>query len=165
MKTALEATHRGNQGPIHMRFFSLITLVLTITLLAGCNTFERRAQKKAEVFASLSPETRARLENKDIHVGDSTDMVYIAFGSPDETYVTTTAAGDTVTWIYNRYWQEYRGQAYGGFIRRTATNPATGVTTTYLEPISRPVYADRQQPVLRIVFANGKVSVIEAAKQ
>jgi hypothetical protein len=148
-----------------MRLIPLIALVLTVTFLSGCNTFERRAQKKADVFAQLSPETKARLENQVINVGDSTDMVYIALGSPDETQMTTTATGNTTTWIYNRYWQEYRGEAYGGFIRRTATNPTTGATTAYLEPISRPVYVDRQQPVMRIAFADGKVSVIEAVKK
>ena len=165
VKTILEATRRRNQGRKSiMRLIPLLTLLLAVTFLAGCNTFERRAQKKADVFARLSPETQSRLENKIIHVGDSTDMVYIALGSPDETQTTTTAAGDTLTWIYNRYWQEYRGEAHGGFIRRTTTNPTTGVTTSYLEPISRPVYVDRQQPVMRIVFAEGKVSVIEAVK-
>ena len=148
-----------------MRFISLITLVLTVTLLTGCNTFERRAQKKADVFASLPPETKARLENKVIQIGDSPDMVYIAVGHPDEKKATATASGETLTWIYNRYWQEYRGEAYGGFIRRTATNPTTGVTTTYLEPISRPIYVDREQPVMRVTFVNGKVSVVEQVKE
>lgn len=148
-----------------MRLPTLFALLLTLSLLTGCNTFERRARQKADTFATLSPETRARLENEVVQVGDSTDMVYIALGAPDETRVTTTAAGDTTTWTYNRYWQEYRGEAHGGFIRRTATNPATGVTTSYLEPISRPVYVDRQQPVTRISFVNGKVTVVERVKQ
>ncbi|MDF3056975.1 MAG: hypothetical protein K0R17_1190 [Rariglobus sp.] len=145
-------------------FIPLILAVASLTL-TGCNTFERRAQKKADVFAALSPADQARLEKKVINVGDTADMVYIALGSPDEKTVATTASGETLTWTYNRYWQEYRGEAYGGFQRQVVRDPKTGATSVYLEPISRPVYAERQQPVMRIVFTDGKVSVIEQARQ
>ncbi len=147
-----------------MRLVSLLSVLLALTCLTGCNTFERRAQKKADVFASLSPETKARLQNKAIEIGDSTDMVYIALGAPDEKQVTTTATGENTTWTYNRYWQEYRGEVYDGFVRRAVRDPKTGATSTFLEPVSRPVYASRQQAVLRVVFTNGKVSVIEKAQ-
>jgi len=144
-----------------MRAFSFISILLTLTLLTGCNTFERRAQKKADVFAALSPEAKVRLENKVINVGDSPDMVYIALGTPDEKRVTTSATGETVTWLYNRYWQEYRGEAYGGFVRRTVRDPQTGATSFYLEPVSRPIYAEREEPIMRVLFVDGKVTVVE----
>ncbi len=147
-----------------MRLLSFISLLLALTVLTGCNTFERRAQKKADVFATLSPETKARLQNKIITVGDSPDMVYIALGAPDEKKVTATATGETTAWIYNRYWQEYRGEAYGGFLRRTVRDPKTGATSVYFEPVSRPVYADRQEPVMRVFFTDGKVTTIEKAR-
>lgn len=144
---------------------SQIILLSAILVLAGCNTFERRAEKKADVFATLSPETKDRLKNKTIQIGDTFDLVYIAFGNPDEKQQSATASGETVTWIYNRYWQEYQGEAYGGFYRHVVRDPKTGATRVYLEPVSRPVYADRKQPVLRVVFADGKASVIERPKE
>lgn len=147
-----------------MRLPTLLPLLLTLLLLGGCNTFERRAKQKADVFASLSPETRSRLENKTIHVGDTADMVYIALGSPDEKHVKSTATGETVVWTYNRYWQEYHGEAYGGFHRHVVRNSKTGATSVYLEPISRPVYVDRRQPVMRVFFSEGKVTLVEQAK-
>lgn len=149
-----------------MRVLSPLVLplfVFAVLVFAGCNTFERRAQQKADVFATLSPEDQARLEEKVIHVGDTTDMVYIALGEPDERRQTTTASGDTITWIYNRYWQEYRGEANSGFVRHVVTHPKTGATSVYYEPISRPVYESRQQPVMRIAFEGGRVSIIEQA--
>lgn len=142
----------------------LAILATALLTLAGCNTFERRANKKADVFATLSPDTRTRLENKEIRLGDTFDMVYIALGNPDEKQQATSAAGETVTWVYIRYWQEYQGQAYGGFERRVTTDPKTGATVSYLEPVSRPVYAERQQPIMKITFADGKVTVVEQAK-
>ncbi len=142
---------------------ALLVLLIALIGLSGCNTFDRRAQEKADVFATLSPEDQARLEQKVIRVGDTTDMVYIALGHPDERRQTATADGETIAWIYNRYWQEYRGEAHSGFVRHVITNSKTGATSVYFEPVSRPVYAQRQQPVLRIFFANGLVSVIEQA--
>lgn len=144
---------------------SFVVLLLAVVLLGGCSTFEKRARQKADVFAALPPETQERLKNEAIRVGDTEDMVFIAMGKPDETKATTTADGATVTWIYNRYWQEYQGESYGGFVRRTVVDPKTGATNFYLEPISRPVYETRQQPVLRVTFAAGKVSVIEQPKE
>ena len=147
-----------------MRTFPFILIAAALFGLAGCNTFERRSEKKADVFATLPPETKARLENKDIQLGDTFDMVYIALGNPDEKQQTTTATGETITWVYNRYWQEYQGQVYGGSIPRSYADPKTGAVSTYLEPISRPVYTERRQPVMKIVFTDGKVSVVEQAK-
>jgi hypothetical protein len=147
-----------------MRFPSLLLSLLALLLLTGCNTYERRAKQKADIFATLSPETRTRLENKSIIVGDTFDMVYIAVGNPDEKLQSTTATGSTTTWIYNRYWQEYQGDAYDGFRRVVVTDPKTGAATVYLEPVSRPIYTDRKQPILRITFTDGKVTVIEQPK-
>lgn len=144
---------------------TLLLLALGALMLAGCNTFERRAEKKAAVFSALPPADQARLEKKVIHVGDTLDMVYIALGEPDEKKQSTTAAGQSTTWIYNRYWQEYQGEAYGGYVRRVVRDPKTGAASVYYEPVSRPVYANRKQPVLRIVFADGKATVIEEAKR
>jgi len=147
-----------------MRLLTILPLLLALTLLSGCNTFERRAQKKADVFATLSPETKSRLENKVIKVGDSFDLVYIALGEPDEKRQTTTAKAETVTWIYNHYWQEYRGEATDGFRRVAVRDKLTGGYSYYYEPISRPVYSERKQAYLRVVFTGGKVSVIEQAR-
>lgn len=148
-----------------MRFLLFFAAVAAAGLLGGCSTFESRAREKSAVFAALTPEQQARLENKSIVVGDTEDMVFIALGKPDEIKTAATADETTTTWIYNRYWQEYQGEAYGGFVRRTVTNPKTGATSVYLEPISRPVYESRQQPVLRITFSGGKVSVVEQVKE
>jgi outer membrane protein assembly factor BamE (lipoprotein component of BamABCDE complex) len=148
-----------------MRSLSFISLLLALAVLPGCNTFERRAQKKADVFATLSPETKARLQSKTIHVGDTSDMVYIALGSPDEKRVSASPTGETTIWTYNRYWQEYRGEAYGGFHRHVVRNPKTGATSVYFEPISRPVYAHREEPVMRVLFTGGKVTTIEAVRR
>ena len=97
-----------------MQFTSLWGGLLLAVLLSGCSTFERRAEEKAGVFASLDETTRERLRERNLHVGDTLDMVYIAMGAPDERRVRHSADGSETTWIYNAYWQEYQGQALVG---------------------------------------------------
>jgi hypothetical protein len=142
----------------------LFFLAAGLLALTGCSTFSSRAQEKPAVFNELSAADQARLEKKTINVGDTTDMVYIALGWPDEKLQSTTADGQTTTWIYNRYWREYQGEAYGGYHRHVVRDPKTGSATVYLEPVSRPIYSNRKQPIMRIVFTDGKVTQIEQAK-
>lgn len=147
-----------------MRPLTLLLAVAALALLGGCNTFDRRAEQKAATFATLDADTRERLKNKSIRIGDTPDMVFIALGKADEIRSQESASAETVTWIYNRYWREYQGMAYTGMRPRTMTDPKTGATRVYYETTSEPVYAQRQKPYLRIIFDAGKVSVIERAQ-
>ena len=150
---------------MNLRSF-LVLLSVTIALLAvtGCSTFESRSKQKAAVFNSLDTATQERLKTGDILVGDTTDEVYIALGKPDEQRNTTTAAGQTTRWIYNRYWQEYQGEAFVGSRPVYVKNPTTGAVTVYYEPVRQPVYANRSQERLRITFKDDRVTVVERPK-
>lgn len=141
----------------------IVILWLGVGLLAltGCQNFEYRVKQNAALVATLDSATQARLSAGEILIGDSEDLVYLARGRPDEKKQTLTASGQTTTWVYNRYWQESRGEIAGGFQPRVRRDPATGATTTYMEPVYRPVYSDRSQALLRVTFTGGKVSAIE----
>jgi hypothetical protein len=84
---------------------SLVILLLGVGLLAatGCQNFEHRVKQKAALVATLDEATHARLRAGEIRIGDSEDLVYLARGKPDEKKLTTTARGETTTWVYNRY--------------------------------------------------------------
>ncbi|HTJ78317.1 MAG TPA: hypothetical protein VL357_04920 [Rariglobus sp.] len=135
--------------------------LLTVT---GCSTFESRAKQKAAVFNTLDTATQERLKTGDIRVGDTMDEVYIALGRPDEKRDKTTADGRTAHWIYKRYWQEYEGEAFVGSRPVYVKNPTTGAVTVYYEPVRQPIYANRSQDRLRIIFQDDRVSVIERPK-
>jgi hypothetical protein len=147
-----------------LRTPALPLLLAALLALAGCSTFESRVKQKPDLYATLDTTTRTRLQAGQIGIGDTEDMVYLARSQPDEKHLTTTAAGQTTTWVYNRYWQEYRGDTRAGFQPRTRRDPVTGATSTYLEPVIRPVYADRVQAIMRITFDAGKVVAIEQPK-
>ncbi len=131
---------------------------------AGCSTFQSRAKQKAAVFNTLDAATQARLESGEIRVGDTMDAVYIALGFPDEKRVQTTAKEQNAVWIYNRYWQEYRGDAFQRSRPVAIKDPSTGATKIYYEPVYRPIYENRTQERLRVTFKDGQVSVIDQAK-
>ena len=108
--------------------------------------FDHRVKQKAALVAPLDGPTLARLRAGEIRLGDSEDLVYLAQGSPDEQKQTTTASGETTTWVYHRYWQEYRGEMISGFQPRVRRDPATGATITYQESVSRPFMPTAPRP-------------------
>jgi hypothetical protein len=132
--------------------------------LTGCSTFESRSKQKAAAFAALDPTAQARLKAGDIRIGDRVDEVYIALGYPDEKRDVTTAKGNTLVWIYSRYWQEYQGSSFAPPRPIYVQDPTTKVVSVYYETVRQPVYANRSEERLRITFEDGRVTVIEKAK-
>lgn len=147
-----------------MRFNTLFFTVFLAGLFGGCNTFERRAEERSGVFASLDEATRERLRNRDLNIGDTLDMVYIAMGAPDERRVRHSADGSETTWIYNAYWQEYQGQALVGYRRYVVRDPRTGRYQVMYEPVREGVFAPREEERIRVSFRNERVVSIEQAR-
>ncbi len=147
-----------------VRFFTLALTVVLVGSFAGCNTFERRAEEHSGVFASLDAATRDRLRNRDLNVGYTLDMVYIAMGAPDERRVRHSADGSETTWIYNAYWQEYQGQALVGYRRYVVRDSLTGRYQVVYEPAREGVFAPREEERIRVTFRNDRVVAIEQAQ-
>jgi hypothetical protein len=135
-----------------------------MALLGGCNTFERRAKEKSAVFGALDAATQARLAARQIEVGDTHDMVYIALGAPDEKRDHLAPEGRTTTWIYSAYWQEYQGTRLVGFRRNVIYDATSKSYRVYHEPDYQPVYAPRMEDRVRITFQDGRVTVVEQAQ-
>ena len=145
------------------RLLGILCLGLALLGLTACSTFESRAKKRPELYASLDAATKARLEIGAIDLGDTPDMVYLALGAPDEKREQVTSAGSSQTWIYSDYWHEYQGTRLVGYRRDVIYNPATKTYVTSTVPDYQPIYAPRVEDRLRITFQNGRVSVVEQA--
>jgi hypothetical protein len=143
----------------------LLVAFVGLFLLSGCNSFERRARERSAVFTALDPATQTRLEARQIEVGDSQDMVYIALGAPDEKRDILTPSGRTTLWIYSAYWQEYQGTRLVGFRRNVVYDPASKSYRVLHEPDLQPIYAARVEDRVRITFQDGHVTVIEQAQR
>ena len=142
----------------------LLAALFALAGLSACSSFQSRAREKASVFASLDAATQARLEAREIHVGDTMDMVYIALGKPSEKTEQTTAAGRSGLWTYSAYWQEYQGTRLVGYRRDVTYNPSTKSYSVAYAPDYQPVYTPRVEDRIRITFVGGRVTVVEQAQ-
>ena len=140
-----------------------LAAVVLVGLLAGCSTFDARSRERSTTFNQLDAITQERLRQREIRVGDSFDMVYIALGAPDEKRDKVTADGAQTTWIYNRYWQDYRGEYTIGYRRHVFYNAKTKSYFVVHEPVREPVYENRVEERMRVFFKNGKVTAVEEA--
>jgi hypothetical protein len=147
-----------------LTFFTAVVL-FAVLLTAGCDTFARRSQQKADTFAALSPAEREKLKRGVIELGNSPDMVYIALGRPDEQHEKTTPQGKELTWVYNSYHQEFAGTLHTGYRRIVVFDPGTRRYLVYFEPVYADVYRDHTEERIRIKFRDGKVVEIEQPKE
>lgn len=136
-----------------------------LVALTGCDTFNSRAKEKSVVYDSLTPKTQQRLERGKIRVGDTPDMVYIAFGTPDEKREHSTAANEQTTWIYKTYVEQYEGTVWGGYHRVIGPGMGGGAYIIYQEPISQDIYRAHLDEIIRVTFTGGKVTMIDEDKR
>ncbi len=134
-----------------------------ILLSAGCASFESRTEEKSTVFDSLPPETQQRLQDGEIHLGDTPDMVYIALGEPSGKRSSVSADGEKSTWIYATYRSHYEGEQFVGY-RRVITRRSLigGYHVEYL-PVTETVYRDHADEQFRVTFHDGRVTEIESS--
>lgn len=139
-------------------------VLLAVLLLAGCSSIDSRIQEKADVFAAADPATQENLRKGTVEIGYTPDQVYIALGKADDRRERTTASGRDLTWIYHSYHEDYRGTAMVGYRRLIAYDPVRKRNYIYWEPAMVDVYRSRIDERIRITFRDGKVAVIEQAK-
>ena len=147
-----------------MKSTLLFAFGLSALALTACSTFDSRSQEKASTFASLAPAEQEKLRRGVIEIGNSSDMVYIALGRPDEKKETTTAQGRETTWIYNSYHREYEGNIHSGYHRILVFDPVRRRYLVYFEPVYTDVFSEHTEEHIRITFINDKVAVIEQPK-
>ena len=133
-------------------------------LLGGCSTIPSRIEEKSALFAALDAETQNKIKQGRVDVGYSTDLVYIALGTPDERLTKTNQTGTTETWIYNSYRQEYLGTAHTGYRQYVVIDPKTRQAIVTYEPVYSSVYRDRIDERIRINFKAHQVESIEQVK-
>lgn len=150
---------------MHRSLFHALALLALALFLSGCSTIDSRIKEKSSTFAALDAPTQDKIRLGRVEVGFTTDLVYIALGSPDERLSKTTAGSMDETWIYNSYHQDYLGSAHTGYRRYVVIDPKTKQPMVFFEPIYTPIYQDRVEERIRIAFKNEKVESIEQVKR
>jgi hypothetical protein len=146
----------------HRFIFSL--LVGAFVFLAGCETVNDRIKEKPEAFNSVDQATQDKIKQGIIDIGYTEDLVYLALGKPDQKRESANASGRTVTWIYNTYYQRPEGTQFVGYNRHVYYDPYLRSYRVYYRPVYDEVYSEEKEERIRIVFKDGKASVIEQSK-
>jgi outer membrane protein assembly factor BamE (lipoprotein component of BamABCDE complex) len=141
--------------------YLLLPLLCLLAVLTGCSTVTSRIEEKSALFNTLDAQTQERLKRSAVKVGDTQDMVYIAFGRPDRIKETATAKGQSLTWIYNTYRSEYEGTHFAGYRRHGYFDQRTKVWRVYYEPVHVDMYSERVEEYMRVIFHDDKVVAIE----
>jgi hypothetical protein len=144
--------------------FVISLLCGALAFFAGCQTVGDRIKEKPEVFSNVDTATQDKIKQGIIDIGYTEDMVYLALGTPDEKRESANANGRTVTWIYNTYYQRPEGTHFAGYNRRVYYDPYLKTYRVYYRPVFAEVYSEEKEERIRIVFKDGKASVIEQSK-
>lgn len=137
---------------------------VAVLLLAGCSTVESRIKEKPAAFAALDPAAQEKLRKGVVEIGNTSDLVYIALGKPDDKIFKITKNGEDETWIYNNYYQDFAGTALVGYRRYVVIDPQTRRAIVYVEPVYTDLYRERTEERLRIAMKSGRVESIEEVK-
>jgi hypothetical protein len=144
---------------------SLLLLATAILGLAGCQSVESRIKEKPEAFAQVDKATQDKIKQGIIDLGFSEDLVYLALGAPDQKRESVTATGNTTSWIYNTYYDRYDGSVHAGYHRQVYFDPYLRTYRVYYRPVFAETYVTEKEERIRVVFKDGKVSVIEQTKE
>ncbi len=149
---------------MNRRLLTTFMLAASLGFLAGCQSVDDRIKQKPEVFAGLDAATQDKIKQGIIDLGYTHDMVYLALGAPDQKRESVSAAGLTTIWIYNTYYERYDGTQMIGYERRVYFDPFLRSYRLYYHPAFVEAYRDAKEERIRVVFKDGKATVIEQTK-
>lgn len=149
---------------MNRRLLTTFMLAASLGFLTGCQTVDDRIKEKPDVFAKLDTLTQDKIKQGIIDLGYTEDMVYLALGQPDQRRESVTADGNTTTWIYNTYYERYDGTRFAGYHRSVYFDPYLKAYRVYYNPVYAETYRDDKEDRIRVIFKDGKVTVIEQTK-
>ena len=81
-------------------------IFLAIAMLGGsigCESTQTRIKKHEAAFMAMNPTAQARVLEGEVELGDSSEMVFLAWGKPTHEDSITTSSGETRTvWTYTK---------------------------------------------------------------
>ena len=135
-----------------------------LMFVAGCQTVDSRIRQNPQLFASLDAQTQAKIKQGIIDLGYTEDMVYLALGAPDQKREARSVAGVQTVWVYSTYFERYDGTRFIGYNRRIYYDPYLRSYRMFYAPVYADTYRPEVEERIRVVFENGRVSVIEQSK-
>ena len=149
---------------MNRRLITTFMLAAGFGFLTGCQSVNDRIREKPAVFAALDAATQNNIKQGIIDIGYTEDMVYLALGKPDQIRESTRTDGKTTTWIYSTYYDRYEGSAFVGYHRSVYFDPYLRAYRIYDRPAFVDAYRQEREQRIRVVFKDGKATMIEQAK-
>lgn len=146
------------------RLLTTFMLAASLGFLSGCQSIDDRIKQKPDVFAKLDTATQTKIKQGIIDLGFNEDMVFFALGKPDDERATVSTDGKSTTWIYNTYYERYDGIHYASYYRNIYYDPYLRSYRLYYYPFYGDTYAREKEERIRVVFKDGKATLIEQAK-
>lgn len=92
-----------------------LAILTALVLLAGCATPQTRIASNRALYDSLPAEDQALIQQGQVGVGFTPDMVRLALGEPDRIYTRTDRSGHSESWAYTSYRLDDGRRIYGGY--------------------------------------------------
>ena len=141
------------------RFMGCIVMAAVMGVMAGCmSTPASRIKKEPGVFATFSPEIQAKVQQGQVEVGFTKDMVRLAQGLPQRVNTRITEAGQAEVWMYLgvRYVDNYVPMDSGYWYRDRSGRMVRTHDTMWMNR----GYSE-EYPVLRLEFSGNTVKALE----
>jgi hypothetical protein len=140
-----------------MRPLPLICTLVSLALLSACSTPESRIAEGHAAFDKFPAEVQKKIRAGQVDVGFTQEMVLMALGKPDRSFVRKTEAGDTEVWGYHDNSPHFSfgiGVGSGGYHSGTAVGGGLAMSTGGYDPEEK----------IRIEFRAGLVTAVELLK-
>lgn len=134
--------------------FRFVAAALCLCLLAACSTPSARIKRNQAVFDALSPAEQTLIREGKVGVGFTPDMVLLAVGDPDQSWIRTDAQGQSEVWTYTTYDGQDGAPLYRGYYHRYQG----GYPYFYDDYRQGPA---RAREYFKVTFVAGKVTVVE----
>ncbi|HMO04206.1 MAG TPA: hypothetical protein PKC67_02005 [Kiritimatiellia bacterium] len=142
--------------------FRCLWMCALVAAVTGCSTPASRIKKNPELFASFPPEAQALIQQGQIDLGFTPDMVSMALGEPNRIYNRTTTEGSVEVWSYTSKSTSTDRQRVSANIRY---RDADGRSRSTTEWVWVDVARDTEYERIRVEFKDGKVAAIDTLQQ
>jgi len=144
------------------RFSSVVFVLLAVGCLSGCSSPEYRIKKNPEMFASFPLDVQEKVQQGQVDIGFTGDMVIMALGEPNRKYSRQTSASVHEVWSYTYTSTKTDRQRVQTDVRY---RDDSGKYRTSSEWSWVDVPRETEHERIRIEFTDGKVSAIESLQK
>ncbi|HMO50547.1 MAG TPA: hypothetical protein PKE26_00275 [Kiritimatiellia bacterium] len=146
-----------------MKTFTFLgVLSCALVVVCGCATPQSRIKQNPELFASFPPEAQALIQQGQIDIGFTPEMVTMALGAPNRTYTRQTRQGILEVWSYTaKQTTTDRQRVNANFRYRDAGGSMRSGSDWVWVDVARDIEYER----MRVEFTEGIVLAIESLQR